>query len=402
MAWVTSIPDRLVVSHNIRGSIRAMRSPAADDWQDVVDLIDSVMSDDALVPALMHGVRQRVREVATLPPADMAGQTRAMMAAATRAIAGRRGPTEAELSFVEDLAVTRADQGIEIEAVLAAIHAAERGVWARARELATERGLAAGRVLDARELYDDWADAVRARLIRAHREARARGRGTTDREVAVVRRLLEGGTVSALAAAEAGFAPGRPLHVLVADGDDALAVLRRVAGHRPDAWAARLEEGTVAVTTRRPVGPVPDDVVVGVAGPVPVEECGAALRLAQAAIGAGRAAGRDGLVDVADVAAAAALLERPDLAALLAARHRLAHDRLGAQAVPVAQAVRAWLLARRDTTTAARRLYVHANTVRNRVNRFEQVTGLDTGEVLDAAQAWWLCTTWLDRAAPAG
>jgi hypothetical protein len=377
-----------------------MPSHAADDWQDVVDLVDAVMSDDALVPTVTQGVRQRVREVASLPPADMAGQTRAMMAAAARAVAGRRGPTEAELSFVEDLAVTRASQGIEIEVVLAAIHAAQQGVWSRAREVAAERGLPTARVLDARDLYDDWAEAVRARLIRAHREARARGTGNADREVAVVRRLLEGGTASALAAAEAGFEAGSPLYVVTAAGDDALALVRRVAGPHPAAWAARLEAGTVALTPRRPAGRVPEGEVVGLAGPVPVEECGAALALATLAIHAGRAAGRSGLVDVATVAAAAALLDRADLSALLRERFRAAHDQLGVQARPVAEAVRAWLLARRDTGRAAGHLYVHANTVRNRVNRFEQVTGLDTAEVLDAVQAWWLCTTWLGEAPP--
>ncbi|WP_019146390.1 helix-turn-helix domain-containing protein [Aeromicrobium massiliense] len=376
--------------------------PASDDdWSGVVQLIDAVMSDDDLVPTVIGGVRQLVREVSALPPADMAGQTRALMAAATRAVAGRRGPTEAELSFVEDLATTRAGQGIPIEVVLGAIHVSERAIWGRARELAEQSGLDPARLLDARDLYDDWAEAVRARLIRAHREARSHGSRGVDRELEVVRRLLEGGTAAGLAAAEAGFAPGRPVWVLAARGADAERLLHRVAGGRPATWRAPLEAGVVAVSARPPTSRDDLEGVVGCAGPVPVEEVGPAHRLASATIDAARAAGRTGLVMVADVAVPLALLSRTDLTSTIEERHRAALERLGPQASPVAEAVLAWLHARRDTAAAAASLYVHPNTVRNRVQRFQQVTGLDTAEVLDAAQAWWLCTTWLHAAADA-
>ncbi|MFD1086356.1 recombinase family protein, partial [Micromonospora andamanensis] len=72
-----------------------------------------------------------------------------------------------------------------------AIHFAERAIWARARELARDRGVSAEQLLDVRDLYDDWAEAVRARLISAHRTTGA----STDplpgrRDTALLRRLL--------------------------------------------------------------------------------------------------------------------------------------------------------------------------------------------------------------------
>lgn len=137
-----------------------------DDWPAVVDLIEQVCAEEDLMSASVAGVRTTVREVAALSPADIAGHTRALLAAATRALAAGRGPTEAELSFVEDLAVARARQGVPIEAVLRAIHVAERAIWSRARELAADR-VRADLLLDVRELYDDWAEAVRTRLITA-------------------------------------------------------------------------------------------------------------------------------------------------------------------------------------------------------------------------------------------
>jgi hypothetical protein len=120
-----------------------------DDWTAVVDLIERVMGDEDLLPSVISGVRATVREVSVLPPSDIAGHTRALLTAATRAMAARRGPTEAELSFVAELGVTRARQGVPIEAVLGAIHVAERAIWARAREVARAEGVSAERLLDA-------------------------------------------------------------------------------------------------------------------------------------------------------------------------------------------------------------------------------------------------------------
>ncbi|TDC09105.1 PucR family transcriptional regulator, partial [Actinomadura bangladeshensis] len=141
------------------------------DWTPLIDLIERISREEDLLPSVVAGVTSLVREVSVLPPADIAGHTRALLAAATRAIAARRGPTEAELAFVAELGVTRARQGVPVEAVLSAIHVAERAIWSRAREVAAAEGVGDGLLLDARELYDDWAEAVRTRLIRAHREA---------------------------------------------------------------------------------------------------------------------------------------------------------------------------------------------------------------------------------------
>lgn len=371
-------------------------------WPEFVDLVEEVMADDELLPQVVAGVRSVIAEVATLPVSDMAGHTRALLLAAGRALAERRGPTEPELAFVEQLARTRARQGIPIEVVLAAIRVSERAIWSRARELAAVRGLSEGQLLDARELYDDWADAVRTRLIRAHREAPAAPE-SAERRVRVVRRLLEGGTAATLAAAEAGFSSGSPLWVLVTRGGDpdAARSLRRRVGTRGASVVAQVDDTLVGVCGSAPglqdpatTGSAVARGVVGIAGPVPADELGAAYRLAVAAVPAAETVGRAGAVHVADVASVVALRSRTDLAATLVARHQAARDALGSSAVPVARTVRAWLEADRDARAAARAAYVHHNTVRNRVHRFSEVTGIDPAGVFGAMDAWWLCLAW--------
>lgn len=373
-------------------------------WNAVVELVEQVTADETLLPTVVTGVRSMVQEVASLPVADMAAHTRALMTAATRALAGRRGPTEAELAFVEELAVTRASQGIPIEVVLGAIHVAERAIWARARELSGEAGLAPELLLDARELYDDWAGEVRSRLIKAHRETRAAADGARrDRRAELLRRMLEGGSAATLAAAEAGFAPAAGLWLLLTrmDADGAEARLRRLEGEFRDAGApllrGQVEDALVAVFSHRPTprGGGADPAVVAVAGPVGPEEISAAYRLALAVVPAAEATGRQGAVHVADVASVVALLGRPDLAWTLSARHERARQSLGAGAEQVAEAVLAWVEHDRDTTAAAGALFVHPNTVRNRLQRFVALTDIDPAQSFGALDAWWLCRSWL-------
>ncbi len=373
------------------------------DWQRFVDLIERVLADEALLPQVVAAVRSHVQESATLPVSDITGHTRVLLTAGARALAGRRAPTEAELTVVEQLAISRARQGIPIDVVLGSVRISERTIWARTRELAEEAGIPAELLLDARELYDDWADAVRARLIRAHRDA-PRTYDAWDRDTELMRRLLEGGSAATLAAAERGFAAGSGLWVLVPRPDEAASTaLRRLTEGSGPGIAAMVRDTLVAVVPSRPTfrsgGPRQ---IIGVAGPVMAEELGVAHRLAVAAVPAAEVSGLIGPVHIGDVAPIAALLARTDLAATVSAHHRAAHVELGAAADAVAGTVRAWLEADRDTTTAARTLYVHENTVRNRVQRFATVTGIDPYSTFGGVTAWWLCHSWMAHSEAAG
>jgi hypothetical protein len=366
-----------------------------DGWTAVVDLIERVMGDEDLLPSVISGVRATVREVSVLPPSDIAGHTRALLTAATRAMAARRGPTEAELSFVAELGVTRARQGVPIEAVLGAIHVAERAIWARAREVGRTEGVSADRLLDARELYDDWADAVRGRLIMAHRAAKAVADPLPgSRDAAILRRLLQGGSAAALAVAEAGL-PAGGLWVLVARPGFEQRPLR----DQPPALCAVVDDLFVAVLTRAPSPRAATaGIVAGLAGPAEPDKLAPVRRLAVAALAAAEADGRTGVVHIAEMAWQAALTERADLAAVLLDHHRDALAVLGPNAEPVAHAVLAFLENDRDVTAAGTRLFVHPNTVRNRVRRFTDVTGIDPAGTSGATNAWWLCRTWLREA----
>ncbi|QKW37441.1 helix-turn-helix domain-containing protein [Actinomadura sp. NAK00032] len=162
---------------------------------------------------------------------------------------------------------------------------------------------------------------------------------------------------------------------------------------RPPALSALLDGLLFAVTAAPPAGP--DGAAAGLAGPAEAEHLAAARRLAVSALAAAEATGRTGVVHVAEVAVVAAAADRTDLASILLDRYRGARADLGANAGPVARAVCAWLEAGRDVTAAAEALFVHPNTVRNRVQRFTEATGIDASDTFGGVNAWWLCRAWL-------
>ncbi|MFC4070542.1 helix-turn-helix domain-containing protein, partial [Actinoplanes subglobosus] len=189
---------------------------------------------------------------------------------------------------------------------------------------------------------------------------------------------------------EAGLPPGG-LWVLVArPGFD-----ERELREQPPVVCAIVDDLFVGVLSR---APSVRQATAGLAGPAAPDKLAPVQRLALAALLTAESTGRAGVTHIADVAWQAALTARTDLAAALLDRHRPAWAGLGPNAEPVAHAVLAWLEADRDVTVAGARLFVHPNTVRNRVRRFTEVTGIDPAGTFGAVNAWWLCRTWLREA----
>ena len=368
-------------------------------WRDVTDLIESVAASPDLLAEAVEEVRSSSREIAALEVADVARHTRTLLVAATRAIAAQRGPTEAELAFIEELGVTRARQGVPITAVLGAIHVAQRRIWSRAREIADAEGVDPGHLLEALQLYDDWAEDVRQRLLRAHRQTEAAGpRGSRHRQLELLGRLLQGGSSAALAAA-AGDLPTQGLTVLVAPGrawTDGTALVNALRAVRPSVVGLDGND-VVGVMSRVPTtlpAPLGGHEAVGAAGPGSAEDLPVLRRLATATAVAGAARARTGIVHVAEVSGLAATHGRGDLAGALLDRHRHAIDALGRQSESIVETTRTWLELARDADRAAAVLFVHPNTVRNRVGSLTAATGLDPSDTFEAFDLWWLCRVW--------
>jgi DNA-binding PucR family transcriptional regulator len=369
-----------------------------DRWQPIIELIDLVTSDPTVIDEAVRDVQVGVVEIGRLAPEDVRRHTRALLAAAVRAIAERRGPSDAELDFIADLAVARARQQVPIQAVLTAVHVASRPVWQRARALAEEREVPLSLLVDARDLYDEWAEQVRARLIVAHRDAElSRTQSLHDRRAALLQRALEGGAAAALAVAEAGLPAAGPLWVVHSEPSDDAAAGQLEERLRTDVQDlfGRVDDALVGVLGRQPRARVEE--VVGLAGPFGPDELDVAALWARWAHGGADARGRRGVVALDEVGVEAAMVSRPALGHALAARRLEPLLAEGDFADAVARTVIAYAEHDRRVDATAASLFVHPNTVRHRLRRFGDLTGLELDSTFGTVAAWWAARSWMAR-----
>lgn len=363
------------------------------EWRPIVELLDSVSSRTGLVDDAVRMARDQVPGIGRLPPEDVARHTRALLAAAARAIAERRGPSDAELDFIEELAVTRARQQVPIEAVLRAIHLAGQAVWRDARGVAEQREIPATLLLDARELYEQWAEAVRARLLVAHRQAElAQAQSMRDRRVALLRRALDGGPDAPAALRAAGFAATDAcwvVHARPADAPTAAALEQALRTDVADLFGV-LDDALVGVTAARPDWIATVDVAVAVAGPLDSAALDLGARWARQAWAAAAARGRVGVADVRELALEADLLDNPALAGHVAEGRLAALAAEGSFAEVLLTTVAAFAEHRGHVPSTATSLFVHPNTVRHRLRRFGELTDLELDDPFDLVTAWWL------------
>jgi DNA-binding PucR family transcriptional regulator len=79
-----------------------------------------------------------------------------------------------------------------------------------------------------------------------------------------------------------------------------------------------------------------------------------------------------------------------DAAELLETKHLEPLRRQGRAADEILTTVTAYLDHDRKVDDTARDLFVHRNTIRYRLTRFAEITGLDTDRTADMIVAWWL------------
>jgi hypothetical protein len=111
-------------------------------------------------------------------------------------------------------------------------------------------------------------------------------------------------------------------------------------------------------------------------------------RAAGRVLAAARSFGLAGVHDLTSAGLHAAVIENPDLGDALAVQLVAPVEVLPGGAEILAS-VRAWLACGMRIEPAAERLFVHPNTVRYRLRRYEEVTGVELRETEDAFRVWW-------------
>ncbi|MFE1171087.1 PucR family transcriptional regulator [Streptomyces sp. NPDC058773] len=345
--------------------------------------------------------------------------------------------------------VTTLAHSLPLEDVISAYRIGTDIVWRRFGEEMTARGGTAEDLLPIAETLRAWIEANTLRIVRSSRAGLQGDDPTADRRHAtLVRALLLGevrwdkspagagarGAGSAGDGPAGGYRPERPADDAEStDGshghralrlpfrarlpDDAppgdperaadpghpgpgdRAFQRIVALLRP--WLAVDETGRALVTTvdgdvagllvGRPAG-LCRSLILGLGAPAPVSGIAIEFTRATQALRAAAGFGLVGAYTREELGLRATVVALPAVGEQLV-RLRLAPlAERGEDGAQLEEAAAAYLRQGLRLEAAARTLYVHPNTLRNRLRRFEEITGTNLRDPADLAEVWWALT----------
>jgi hypothetical protein len=317
--------------------------------------------------------------------------------------AGEAAVSEDELMALSEIGERRALQGIPIEDMLRAWRIGVQVVVGSAQEVGAQLGVSEGAVLEFVKSTLAWADVAMINTARGHRRAELElARREHEHRATFVRAVLLGGLALSEVRAQAGAYGLDPDQRYVAvrgrTGDEHTLHALEAALAGPTATAhrrgltARLDGDVAGLLREPPHGELPG--VVGVGPPQPLDRLPESYRIATRAFETAAGFGFTGVFDLPALGLRAAVSADRDVGEALRRRYI---DPLDAtpSAEEVKTSLRAYFACGMHVERASERLFVHPNTLRYRIGRFEQLAGVSLRDPASAFEVWWA----LERAA---
>jgi PucR C-terminal helix-turn-helix domain len=344
---------------------------------------------DTLVAGVVTRIRDEVPDFRRLPSTTLARAVRGNVGRALSSLRDLRPPTGAELESAAAIGRERAEQGLTVDAVLHAYRISISAVWSRFGELARERGADVGSVLAFSETLWLWGDAVMDIVSSAHREVELQlAREEQQRRDAFVLAVLHGTIDAAELSREGaghGLDPEREYVAFRARPTGGAMLPRRIGDQ--GALLTALDHDLVGLLLRRPDA-IPG-VVVGVGPPARLAAVPAAFAMAGRALQTAVAFGDAGVFSLAELGIRPAVLADDALGQAFVDRHLAPLGALGRLGGELEATLRAWFEHGMKIDETARALHVHPNTLRHRLRRFEETTGVRLRDPSDLFELWW-------------
>lgn len=310
---------------------------------------------------------------------------------------GRTSVNEAELSELASVGEERARQGVPIADLLRAWRISIEVIIGYAHEVGQRLGIEDTYVLESIRSGLAWSDVAMVVTAEAHRKAEfalryaERGQGAQ-----LARGVLFGEMPAAdiqIAAEALGMDSTGTYIAVRARGVAGTSVheLEHVLGFGDSTQQCSgvyaLVDGDVAGFLREPP-PADVDAVVGYGPPRPLDQLPESYRLATRALMTALACGFRGAHDIRSLGVRTAVAADTDVGEWLRLRYLEPLRRKGASQELVST-LRAYFACGLHVERAARQLFVHQNTVRYRLARFEELTGADLRDPEVLVEVWW-------------
>ncbi|MEV4641802.1 helix-turn-helix domain-containing protein [Actinoplanes sp. NPDC049548] len=358
-------------------------------------LVADLAADVQLVDDVVRAARCESPGIARMPWSESRRHVTALLAAGFAAFTGDGEP---DFGAAARFGAERAALGVPVAALLSGLHAGRSRILEIAIERGRSCGIATEVMLQALLELDRYGTRLERHVVTGYRAAeRELGRDYRDARIGLLRRLLLGeddGT--APDPGRFGLRAGGSYHCLVSDAADPARVRRLEQGFARCGGVMAPVAGLLAgLTPRLPSAPPDPAALVVTCPPVPLEQAPAAYALCLTALAAAAGDALTGMHDVVDVAGETALAAQPMLAGFLSRSllgalnpgDEFHHDLVSTALAYLDEGQRL------DRTAEA--LHLHPNTVRYRLRRLQELTGL--GErltVLDTVRWWWALRSW--------
>lgn len=297
-----------------------------------------------------------------------------------------RPPSADELVEYRAYGRERAGMGIPLEEVLGVWRMSSREILADLASVAHEQGLSDQVVLAlSNELLDTFDIAIRAYTV-GHQEVELARAGREHQERAdFVRAALLGALDQAVLEREAVRYGLDPEGLFIAFRSRASSTLTQPWLTR-DALVASVDGDIAGIFTARPSAPV--DLAVGIGDPASLFFLADSFRQATRCLETAAAFGLTGVVDLDALGVLAAVASDPELGDRLVRRY-LEPLGNGSSAAQLRETLECHLSSGQRVERTATALCVHQNTVRYRLSRFADLTGVDLRAPVSAFELWW-------------
>ncbi|WEG09886.1 helix-turn-helix domain-containing protein [Microbacterium horticulturae] len=353
---------------------------------------------DRWAELFLQVIREQLPGYAMLTDDEIRDSAHGLIDTEVAELTSLRVPDDALRGRLEGLAMRRASQGVSMGTLTRAYQIGSRELLAFMDDIAAEVDLPSGLLLAIHDSTWEFANEAASVFARVQRDLAAeRARFDAERRAGFTRGLL-GGTL-----------PPEQLHLeaplfsldervpyvalaMAQPGTDAEAdaVRRAIASavHLPPNRLMFAALGAFLGCIAPAVPAVLDGHLIGVGPRAPLERLHVSFDEAVIVFETAQHFGMSGAVALEQVGPRPLVLQASDVGDRLHDRHL---GRLDPRtAADIMQTVRIYLDCDQRASDAAVRLTVHPNTVRYRVGRFEELTGLRLRRTDDLVTAWWL------------
>lgn len=358
-------------------------------------LLDEI---EVIADQILARMRAELPSYANLAPEALRPGVVTIVRRSLTAFHERRSASPADLEEAGRAGENRASVGVPVDEMLRAFRIGAQEVWAHQHEQGRRQGLDEAVLLEIAQAAWEWTDLAMAHAAKTHRRVELElASHDLEQRANLLRSMLFGSVGAAelqLQAAAHGLVPDRAYHPFRAraSGATSLHELERAILSSGTAEARAILVGVVdgdlaGVLSRRPA--IRCGGVVGVGPPAKLVELEPAFQLASSALEVASAFGMQGVFDLDDLALHAAIFHEHHVGDQLVERYALPLDRLGAFGRTIEVTLEAFFHHGMRVEPTAKSLFVHPNTLRHRLRRFEEITGADLGRSEDLFRVWW-------------